>query len=84
MKAGVEADSEDGVTPKNSATSMRRVRGYSLIREEDCPTTVMAPRTLRVVTQEQYDELVRNTRLSWPLNTQRCRVLLETKNIHLL
>ncbi|XP_022159289.1 uncharacterized protein LOC111025702 [Momordica charantia] len=56
LKAGVEADVEDVVMSKKSATSIRRVRGYLIVREEDSPITAADPDTRGVVTREQYDE----------------------------
>lgn len=45
LKEGVESDNKDVVTPKKPATSMKRVRGYSLVGEEDFPTTATTPET---------------------------------------
>ncbi|XP_022158483.1 uncharacterized protein LOC111024964 [Momordica charantia] len=42
---GMKANDEDVVTPKKSATSMRRVRGYLIVREEDSSITVADPET---------------------------------------
>lgn len=58
LRVGVEVNEEDVVTPKKSATSMRRVWRYSIVREEDSPPTASVLETREVVTREQYDELV--------------------------
>lgn len=41
LRVSMEADNEDVVTPKKPTISMRRVWGYSIVREEDSLITTV-------------------------------------------
>lgn len=63
------------VTPKKPTTSFRRVRGYSIVCEEDSPITTTNSETRWVVTRDQYDELVRKYNLILATQHATCEYL---------